>query len=86
MSDYNPVNKTWNMICADPLKLTLTTLCFRHLYNKLKESNMVNMVGLTDPSSISVGVGDSDHKSRMLAARLQNLPSDQVLLVPYNSG
>ncbi|KAM2554568.1 hypothetical protein TB2_018676 [Malus domestica] len=68
------------------ISATCMIVYMRHLYNKLKESNMVNMVALTDPSSISVGVGDSDHKSRMLAAGLQNVPSDQVLLVPYNSG
>ena len=52
----------------------------------LKQFNMVDMVGLMDPSSISVGEGNSDHKSQVLATRLQQGSADQILLVPYNSG
>ena len=60
-------------------------LC-RHLYDMLKQSNMANMVGLMDPSSILVGEGNSDYNSLVLATRLQQGPADQILLVPYNSG
>ncbi|KAK9949471.1 hypothetical protein M0R45_004990 [Rubus argutus] len=62
------------------------TVYMRHLYVMLKQSNMADMVGLMDPSSISVGEGNSDHKSQVLATRLQQGSADQILLVPYNSG
>ncbi|PRQ48579.1 putative Ulp1 protease family catalytic domain, putative transposase, Ptta/En/Spm, plant [Rosa chinensis] len=62
------------------------TVYMRHLYDMLKQSNMANMVGLMDPSSISVGEGNSDHRSQVLATRLQQGSADQILLVPYNSG
>lgn len=68
------------------ISATCIIVYMRHLYDKLNQSNMVDMVGLTDPSSISVGAGDSDQKSRVIAGRLQKGSADQILLVPYNSG
>ena len=58
----------------------------RHLHDILKQTNMANMVGLMDPSSIPVGDGNSDYKSLVLATRLHQGSADQILLIPYNSG
>lgn len=62
----------------------LVCFCCRHLYDVLKQSNIDGMVHFCDASSISVG--KPHEKSQVLATRLQQLSTNQILLVPYNSG
>ncbi|KAL6225321.1 hypothetical protein ACLB2K_004171 [Fragaria x ananassa] len=54
------------------------------LREKLKESNMLNMIGFVDPSSL--GVGNSTDRSRSFSAALKRGKPGQFFLVPYNTG
>ncbi|KAL6202384.1 hypothetical protein ACLB2K_026092 [Fragaria x ananassa] len=54
------------------------------LREKLKESNMLNMIGFVDPSSL--GVGNSTDRSRSLFMHFKRGKPGQFFLVPYNTG
>lgn len=58
----------------------------RHLFDKLVDTNMVEMVAFVDPARISKGVGNAERRSTYLAERFQQGKCDRVFLVPYNAG
>lgn len=58
-----------------------------YLYDVLKKSKMVDMVGMVDPAITgALGCGNPTERSRSLAARFNNGKAGQIFLVPYNSG
>ncbi|KAL6224740.1 hypothetical protein ACLB2K_003595 [Fragaria x ananassa] len=67
-----------------PISATCINVYMRHLYDVLKQSNTDGIFRFCDASSISVGTPEK--KAQVLATRLQQLSTRQILLVPYNSG
>ncbi|XP_004300546.1 PREDICTED: sentrin-specific protease 1-like [Fragaria vesca subsp. vesca] len=68
----------------EPISATCINVYMRHLSDELKKSNTDGIFRFCDASSISVGT--PEEKAQVLATRLQQLSTRQILLVPYNSG
>ncbi|CAL9020675.1 unnamed protein product [Prunus brigantina] len=58
----------------------------RYLFDYLKMTNMVNLVGLVDPGQVSSQSGTLSHRSKHLLESLKKAYGDQFYLVPYNPG
>ncbi|CAL9010845.1 unnamed protein product [Prunus brigantina] len=56
------------------------------LFDVLKTTNMVNMVGFVDPTQVSANSGSLTQRSRLLANRLQKTDGEHIFFMPYNPG
>ncbi|KAI5339328.1 hypothetical protein L3X38_018600 [Prunus dulcis] len=66
------------------IRSTVIVLYMRCLFDYLKMTNMVNLVGLVDPGQVSSQSRTLSHRSKYLSDRLKNADGDQFYLVPYN--
>ncbi|PRQ50513.1 hypothetical protein RchiOBHm_Chr2g0134051 [Rosa chinensis] len=57
------------------------------LYQVLKKSKMLDMIGFVDPANTSViGCGNPTERARSLSVSYERGKPGQIFLVPYNSG
>ncbi|CAL9011651.1 unnamed protein product [Prunus brigantina] len=47
---------------------------------------MCSMVGFIDPAAVSANAGSLTDRSQLVAGRLQKTDSEQIFMMPYNSG
>ncbi|XP_024177721.2 uncharacterized protein LOC112183578 [Rosa chinensis] len=65
---------------------TIIVLYMRYLYDVLKKSKMVDMVGFVDPALTGeIGCGSATTRSRSIKDRLISASPNQIFLVPYNA-
>ncbi|CAL9020664.1 unnamed protein product [Prunus brigantina] len=70
----------------DEIGATVVAVYIRCLFDVLKTTNMVNMVGFVDPAQVSANSGSLTQTSRLLANRLQKTDGEQIFFMPYNPG
>ncbi|PRQ23663.1 hypothetical protein RchiOBHm_Chr6g0263841 [Rosa chinensis] len=65
---------------------TLIVLYMRYLYDVLKESKMLDMVGFIDPAMTGEkGCGSATSRSRSVKDCLISASPNQISLLPYNA-
>ncbi|CAL8085273.1 unnamed protein product [Prunus armeniaca] len=65
---------------------TVIAVYMRCLFDVLKTTNMVNMVGFADPAQVSANSRSLTQRSRLLANRLKKTDGEQIFFMPYNPG
>ncbi|CAL9024340.1 unnamed protein product [Prunus brigantina] len=65
---------------------TVIAVYMRYLFDYLKMTNMVKLVGLMDPGQVSSQSGTLSHRSKHLSKSLKKADGDRFYLVPYNPG
>ncbi|CAL8167135.1 unnamed protein product [Prunus armeniaca] len=70
----------------DEIGATVVAVYMRCLFDVLKTTNMVNMVGFVDPAQVSANSGSLTQRSRLLANRLQKTDGEHIFFMPYDPG